>query len=133
VPFEIIHKPTFTNQLFAIPKERAMQILEKIEVLRDDPKPHGSLKKKLHGYKGDIYRLRSGDYRIIYTYGDGWVALLGVDARKDVYRGSKLVAEETEVDVSVLTEFGGVAEAESPSSRSPFSNGEKRGKRTGYL
>lgn len=79
-----------------------MQILEKIEILRDDPKPHGSLKKKLHGYKGDIYRLRSGDYRIIYTYGDGWVALLGVDARKDVYRGSKLVAEETEVDVSAI-------------------------------
>ncbi|KAM3095580.1 UvrD-helicase domain-containing protein [Phormidesmis sp. 146-35] len=103
MPFEIIHKPTFTNQLLAIPKERVLQILEKIEVLRDDPKSHGSLKKKLHGYKGDIYRLRSGDYRIIYTYGDRWVALLGVDARKDVYRGSKLVAEETEIDVGALS------------------------------
>ena len=101
--FEIIHKPTFTNQLLAIPKERVLQILEKIEVLRDDPKPHGNLKKKLHGYKGDIHRLRSGDYRIIYTYGDGWVALLGVDARKDVYRGSKLVAEETEIDVTAFS------------------------------
>ncbi|MBD2606954.1 hypothetical protein H6G81_21055 [Scytonema hofmannii FACHB-248] len=38
--FEIIHKPTFTNQLLAIPKEYVVQILEKIEVLRDDPKPH---------------------------------------------------------------------------------------------
>lgn len=103
MPFEIIHKPTFTNQLLAIPKERVLQVLEKIEVLRDDPKPHGNLKKKLHGYKGDIYRLRSGDYRIIYTYGDGWVALLGVDARKDVYRGSKLVAEETEIDITAFS------------------------------
>ena len=102
MPFEIIHKPTFTNQLLAIPKERVIHILKKIEVLRDDPKPHGSLKKKLHGYKGDIYRLRSGDFRIIYTYGDGWVALLGVDARKDVYKGDKLVAEETEVDVAAF-------------------------------
>ncbi|MBD2328370.1 UvrD-helicase domain-containing protein [Alkalinema sp. FACHB-956] len=101
--FEIIHKPTFTNQLLAIPKERVIQVLEKIEVLRDDPKPHGKLKKKLHGYKGDIYRLRSGDFRIIYTYGDGWVALLGVDARKDVYKGDKLIAEETEVDVAAFT------------------------------
>lgn len=100
--FEIIHKPTFTNQLLVIPKERVIQILEKIEVLRDDPKPHGKLKKKLHGYKGDIYRLRSGDFRIIYTYGDGWVALLGVDARKDVYKGDKLIAEETEVDVAAF-------------------------------
>ena len=100
--FEIIHKPTFTNQLLAIPKERVIQVLEKIEVLRDDPKPHGKLKKKLHGYKGDIYRLRSGDFRIIYTYGDGWVALLGVDARKDIYKGDKLIAEETEVDVAAF-------------------------------
>lgn len=102
MPFEIIHKPTFTNQLLAIPKERVIQVLEKIEVLRDDPKPHGKLKKKLHGYKGDIYRLRSGDFRIIYTYGDGWVALLGVDARKDVYKGDKLIAEETEIDVAAF-------------------------------
>ena len=105
MPFEIIHKPTFTNQLLAIPKERVIQVLEKIEVLRDDPKPHGKLKKKLHGYKGDIYRLRSGDFRIIYTYGDGWVALLGVDARKDVYKDNnkdKLIDEGTGVDVSAF-------------------------------
>lgn len=100
--FEIIHKPTFTNQLLAIPKEYVVQILEKIEVLYDDPKPHGNLKKKLHGYKGDVYRLRSGDYRIIYTFGDKWVALLGVDARKDIYKGDKLVAETTDIDISSL-------------------------------
>jgi mRNA-degrading endonuclease RelE of RelBE toxin-antitoxin system len=105
MPFEIIHKPTFTNQLLAIPKERVVQILEKIEVLRHDPKPHGTQKKKLHGYKGDIYRLRSGDFRIIYTYGDGWVALLGVDAREDVYKGEKLFAEETEVDVTAFSKL----------------------------
>ncbi len=100
--FEIIHKPTFTNQLLVFPKEQVVQILEKIEVLRNDPKPHGKLKKKLHGYKGDVYRLRSGDYRIIYTFGDGWVLLLGVDARKDVYKGDKLIAEKTEIDISSL-------------------------------
>ncbi|HHP7232626.1 MAG TPA: UvrD-helicase domain-containing protein [Xenococcaceae cyanobacterium] len=103
--FEIIHKPTFTNQLLLIPKERVVQILEKIEVLRNEPKPHGNLKKKLHGYKGNVYRLRSGDYRIIYTYGDGWVTLLGVDARKDVYKGSKLVAETPEIDISNLPDL----------------------------
>ncbi len=103
--FEIIHKPTFTIQLLAIPKERIVQILEKIEILRPDPKPHGRLKKKLNGYKGDIYRLRSGDYRIIYTYGDGWVVLLGVDARKDIYNGDKLVAEEATIDVSNFSDL----------------------------
>jgi hypothetical protein len=49
--------------------------------------------------------LRSGDYRIIYTYGDGWVALMGVDARKDIYRGDKLVAEKTEINISSLPDL----------------------------
>jgi superfamily I DNA/RNA helicase/mRNA-degrading endonuclease RelE of RelBE toxin-antitoxin system len=117
--FEIIHKPTFTNQLLAIPKEFVMQILEKIEFLRDDPSPHGNLKKKLHGYKGNIYRLRSGAYRIVYTYGDGWVALLGVDARKDIYKGNKLVAEDTELDVSQLPD---VADLLAPQPQPPQPN-----------
>ncbi len=103
--FELLYKPTFTNQLLTLPKERVLQVLEKIELLREDPKPHGTLKKKLHGYKGNIYRLRSGDQRIIYTYSDGWVALLGVDARKDVYKGKKLVAEATELDTSSLPDM----------------------------
>lgn len=100
--FEIIHKPTFTNQLLVIPQGQIGQILQKVEYLRTDPSPEGKLKKKLHGYKGDVYRLRSGDYRIIYTYGDGWVALLGVDNRKDVYKHDKLVADETTLDVGAL-------------------------------
>ncbi len=98
--FELIHKPTFTNQLLAIPKERVVQILEKTKILTEDPFPHGSQKKKLHGYTGSVFRLRSGDYRVLYTYGDGWVTLLGVDDRKDVYRGDRLLAEEPGVPVS---------------------------------
>ncbi len=102
--FELIHKPKFTNQLLAIPKEHIPHILEKIELLREDPRPHGDVKKKLHGYKGDVYRLRSGNYRIIYHYGDGWVCLLGVDDRKDVYKGDQLVAEEPAVPVKDIAD-----------------------------
>jgi superfamily I DNA/RNA helicase/mRNA-degrading endonuclease RelE of RelBE toxin-antitoxin system len=101
--FELIHKPTFTNQLLRIPRERIGQVLDKIErELRADPAPHDPVKKKLHGYKGDVYRLRSGDYRVLYTYGDGWVTLLGVDDRKDVYRGEQLVAEEPEILIRAI-------------------------------
>lgn len=100
--FEIIHKPTFTNQLLIIPKEFIGQILQKIEFLRDDPSPDGKQKKKLHGFEGDVYRLRSGVYRIIYSYGDGWVALLGVDHRKDVYENDQLVADSATIDVHSL-------------------------------
>jgi len=96
--FEILHKQAFTNQLLAQPGNRIPQIIEKIELLRDDPSPHGNVKKKLHGTKGNVYRLRSGDYRILYTYGEGYVSLLGVDDRKDVYDHlGHLVREQPEV------------------------------------
>lgn len=120
--FELLYKPTFTNQLLTISKERVLQVIGKIEeVLREDPKPHGKLKKKLHGYKGNIYRLRSGDHRVIYTYSisDGWVALLGVDARKDVYKGDKLIAEDTELDISTLPDMQDLLTPTPPSSHSP--------------
>lgn len=91
--YELVMKPTFTNQLCATPAKFMAQIMEKIEVLRDDPSPHEPLKKKLHGVKSNLYRLRSGDFRIIYTYGNGFVTLIGVDDRKDVYKGDLLVAD----------------------------------------
>src|SRR5437588_755566 len=100
--FELIYKPAFTNQLLGLPRNRIPQIIEKIESLREDPSPHGAVKKKLVDCKGDVYRLRSGDYRIVYTYGDGWVTLLGVDDRKDVYRRGRMVAEGPEISVADL-------------------------------
>ena len=100
--YELIHKPTFTNQLLTIPKEEIAKVLEKIQLLRDNPKTQGNLKKRLHGYQGKVYRLRCGDYRIIYSYGDGWVSLLGVDQRKDVYKGTKLVADSPNFEVNQL-------------------------------
>ncbi len=110
VSFEIVQKPTFLSQLLALPRERMPQIMEKVALLADDPAPHGALKKKLHGYKGDVYRLRSGDYRVIYTYGDGWVALLGVDDRKDVYRGERLVADELSAPMGALRNLDAILE-----------------------
>jgi superfamily I DNA/RNA helicase/mRNA-degrading endonuclease RelE of RelBE toxin-antitoxin system len=91
--FDVIHKPTFQNQLRALPKERRLQVLDKIDILQDDPSPHEPLKKLLHGYKDRVYRLRSGDFRVFYTYGNGWVTLLGVSDRKDAYRGDQIAAE----------------------------------------
>lgn len=103
--YELIHKPTFTNQLLGLQPRFVTQVLGKVELLRDDPRPHGDLKKKLHGYDGGVYRLRSGDFRIVYSFGDGWVVLLGVDDRKDVYRGDRLVADRPAIDLAQLPEI----------------------------
>lgn len=61
------------------------QLWEKIDWLVEDPIPDGKLKKKLQVNK-DLYRLRVGDYRVIYTFGDGWISLLGIRPRKDGYK-----------------------------------------------
>ncbi|HEY7832019.1 MAG TPA: UvrD-helicase domain-containing protein, partial [Ktedonobacterales bacterium] len=100
MPYELVHKPTFTNQLLMIPKQQLVSILDKIEtILRVDPAPHAPVKKKLDGYKGNIYRLRDGDYRVLYTYSGNTVVLLGVGHRKDVYpKSAGLVAPETRLD-----------------------------------
>ena len=101
----MIHKPTFTNQLLGLPRAEVPHILEKVELLRDAPQPDAKNKKRLQHYKGSVYRIRAGNYRIIYTFGDGWVALLGVDNRKDVYEGDQLLAEGPGFNVAGLPEF----------------------------
>ncbi|MDP2662959.1 MAG: AAA family ATPase, partial [Dehalococcoidia bacterium] len=81
--FEISVKPTFLNQLRAMPNKDVGLMIKKVVILQTDPSPRGSLKKKMEGYK-DLYRLRAGDYRVFYNYGDGWVTLLGVGTH-DMY------------------------------------------------
>lgn len=103
--YTIVHKPTFTNQLLALPPKEITRVIEKARILESDPAPHGDLKKKLHHTKGNVYRLRQGDYRIVYTYGPDWVSLMGVDDRKDVYRGGVLVADPVDVDLSHVPEW----------------------------
>jgi putative nucleotidyltransferase with HDIG domain len=100
--YEIIHKSTFTNQLLALPSRELPHVLEKVRLLEDAPAPDAKNKKRLQGYAGAVYRIRAGDYRILYTFDEqnGWVALLGVDNRKDVYRGEQLVAEAPTFDVA---------------------------------
>ena len=43
------------------------QILSDCARLAKDPIPDGKRIKKLQGYKENIYRLRAGDYRIVFT------------------------------------------------------------------
>ena len=42
------------------------QILADCTRLADDPIPDGKRIKKLHGFKEVLYRLRAGDYRVLF-------------------------------------------------------------------
>ena len=68
-----------------LPEKDAARILEKIESLAYNPRAPGAV--KLHGHK-NLYRIRAGDYRVIYAIND---TLKTVDVsvirhRRDVYR-----------------------------------------------
>jgi mRNA interferase RelE/StbE len=61
------------------------RIMDRIHKLATNPRPHGS--KKLEG-SSERYRLRQGDYRILYEIRDEVlvVTVVQVGNRKDVYR-----------------------------------------------
>ena len=73
------------KSLAALPGEARKRIASKIDSLAEDPRPDGAT--KLSGME-NIYRLRAGDYRILYEIRDRVliVLVLTIGHRKDVYR-----------------------------------------------
>jgi mRNA interferase RelE/StbE len=72
------------KDLEALPAKVQDRIVEAIEELLDDPHPHGC--KKLKG-SDDAYRIRVGDYRVIYEIDDDKIVVFVVRIRhrKDAY------------------------------------------------
>jgi superfamily I DNA/RNA helicase/mRNA-degrading endonuclease RelE of RelBE toxin-antitoxin system len=77
---EINMTPSFASEIRNFPKELAAQLWEKIDFLLNDPLPDGKVKKKLK-QKKNLYRMRIGNYRLFYTFGETWVRLLTVRRR----------------------------------------------------
>jgi mRNA interferase RelE/StbE len=73
------------KEIEAVPRKRDRQrIVKRIEQLGDEPRPAGC--QKLSGH--DRYRIRQGQYRIVYGIEDDKliVYVVKVGHRKDVYR-----------------------------------------------
>ncbi|MDX2142897.1 MAG: type II toxin-antitoxin system RelE/ParE family toxin [Rhodospirillaceae bacterium] len=73
------------KELAALPAPARERILKALDRLADDPRASGNI-KALHG---GGYRLRVGDYRVLYVVKDDLLLVLVVKVghRKDVYRG----------------------------------------------
>jgi mRNA interferase RelE/StbE len=86
VIYAIALKPSAVKDLAALDARILRQIARRIDSLARDPRPGGA--KKLEG-ADDLYRIRSGDYRVIYRIEDAriLVLVLRVGHRRDVYRG----------------------------------------------
>jgi mRNA interferase RelE/StbE len=82
--YELMIRPSVKKDVKKIPDADLRKILERIEALREDPRPPGSV--KLSGM--EYYRIRQGDYRIVYEIQDAVlvVIVIKVGHRRDIYR-----------------------------------------------
>lgn len=72
------------KQIMNLGKKAIPVLKAAIAGLADDPRPHGY--KKLKGE--DAYRIRVGDYRVIYEIDDEviLITVVSVGHRKDIYK-----------------------------------------------
>jgi mRNA interferase RelE/StbE len=82
--YSVFIKPSAVKELEAVPTRDRQRIARRIQRLGDDPRPPGA--EKLSGL--DRYRLRQGNYRIIYAIEDDRLVVLVVRIghRREVYR-----------------------------------------------
>ena len=84
--YELIFKKSVTRDLRTIPNQYIVRILQRIDSLRNTPRPGDC--EKLSGQ--EKYRVRQGSYRIIYEIRDAAlvVCVVKVGHRSSVYRAS---------------------------------------------
>ena len=82
--YELMFKNSVAKDLRALPKSDVAKVLERIDALRDDPRPPGSERLSAQ----ERYRVRQGSYRILYEIEDQQVVVtvVKVGHRREVYR-----------------------------------------------
>ena len=82
--YSLFLKRSATKELEAVAAKDRRRIVDRIRSLATEPRPPGV--EKLSG--ADKYRVRQGDYRILYTIDDvtSAVVVVKIGHRGDVYR-----------------------------------------------
>lgn len=82
--YSVVVKRSAERELQAVPKRDLGRVVVRIRGLADDPRPPGS--ERLSGQ--DRYRLRQGDYRVVYAVDDEQriVEVVKIGHRREVYR-----------------------------------------------
>ncbi len=82
--YKVAVKKSAAKELEDIPKKDLRKIVKRIQSLVENPRPTGS--QKLSGQ--EQYRIRQGDYRIIYSVDDedSIVDIIKIGHRREIYR-----------------------------------------------
>lgn len=83
--YAILLAPPAERQFRSYAPAIQKRLVKRMKTLQNDPRPHGV--KKLAGEE-ELYRIREGKYRIVYTIQDkGLIVLvLKIGDRKEIYR-----------------------------------------------
>lgn len=84
--YQVLFIKSAAKEVRKFPSEIIKRIIEKSKELENDPRPIGC--KKLSGETEDLWRIRTGDYRIVYAINDDIliVDIRRVGHRKDIYK-----------------------------------------------
>ena len=82
--YRLLIKPSAAEELEDLPRRDRTRVVHRIGQLGSNPRPPGC--EKLSGR--DQYRVRQGDFRIVYSVDDAELSVLVVKIghRRDVYR-----------------------------------------------
>ncbi len=82
--YRIEVKRSASKEIADLPKAECQRVVARIQALGDEPRAHGC--EKLTG--DDKYRVRQGNYRILYEIDDESrvITIVKVGNRKEVYR-----------------------------------------------
>jgi mRNA interferase RelE/StbE len=85
VAYRIELTPRAQRDFKKLPRHIQPQVARKIDSLAEEPRPHGA---EVLADTDDLYRIRSGDYRVIYQIQDDVLLVLVVQIgdRRDIYR-----------------------------------------------
>ena len=83
--FDIEYSNQAVKFLKSLDKKLVSRIFAKIETLRDEPIQHDS--KRVEGYNEKLFRIRVGDYRIIYevAHNVNVIGIVKIDKRSRAY------------------------------------------------
>ena len=84
--FEVVLTDHAIADLEALPIRIRLQVTQDIASLARDPFPPRPGTKKLKGYRPPLYRLRAGDYRILYRVARNTATVIRVIDRRNLDR-----------------------------------------------
>ena len=84
--YQVLLSAHAQGDLDRFPNKITKQILADCARLADDPIPDGKRIKKLQGFKENLYRLRAGDYRVVFTRSGNRIDIVRVLSKADFPR-----------------------------------------------